>query len=255
MKLNEQDPDLWDAVTPALETSRGIYVAISGNTAAGKSTLIREVVERIRALGHRVIGVSERSFHHPYLTRMFSDPGRYAFPVQINFMLQRHLVLLRQLELGRSVVMERSHFDDQLFLREHVEAGNVSPDQAAAYRALARVLHDQLPVPDVFVLMNPMPELSLERLRLAEERGDRPREFPDEAAKERWVRRWHRMYQELHEEYVRSCVEDPRFSLTRLLRLDASSPPEVNVPTVVEEVLSRLDALGCPAPRQTNSGG
>src|SRR5207237_2524349 len=112
------DPDLWNAEAPPVSQGPSVYVAISGNTGAGKTTLISHVVDQARGKGHAVIGIGERSLHHPYLPRMFFDPERYAFPIQVNFMLQRHLVLLRQFERRCSVVIERSHFDDEMFVRE-----------------------------------------------------------------------------------------------------------------------------------------
>jgi deoxyadenosine/deoxycytidine kinase len=240
MNLAGETLDLWDSTSRAAgdEAGAGLYVAISGNTAAGKSTLIAEVVTRARALGLAAIGISERSFHHPYLTRMFADPARYAFGIQVNFMLQRHLVLLRQLELGRLVIIERSHFDDELFVREHADAGNVSGEQLAAYEALARVLHDKLPAPHVLALLNPSPELSLERLKRAELRGERPAEFPNDEAKEAWVRRWHALYETLHASYADRRARDPRFRHTRLLHLDTGEPVAMNASLLLDDVLA-----------------
>jgi deoxyadenosine/deoxycytidine kinase len=234
-----ENVDLWDAVSPAVEGERGLYIALSGNTGAGKTTMICNVVNQAQALGHAVIGISERSLHHPYLPRMFFDPNRYAFPIQLNFMLHRHLVLLRQLELGRSVVIERSHFDDEMFMREHADAGRISPEQSAAYLHLATVLHAALRAPDILVLLNPDPEVSLRRLGEAEEKSERPREFPNEEAKERWVRRWHERYEDLHQKLADRCQNESQFSGTTLMKLDASLPSETNAATVLKALLER----------------
>lgn len=193
--------DVWDAKCPKSE-SRGMYIAISGNTAAGKSSLIAELETRMRARGVAAIGISERVFHHPYLPLMFADSDDFAFGIQVSFMLERHLVLLRNLvQLGRTVLIERSHFDDELFVREHVGSGAITADQARAYRGLMEVLHARIPSPDILVLMNPAVETSMRRLVEAEERGDRPREFPSEETKRRWVERWHGLYVDLHERF------------------------------------------------------
>ena len=224
---------LWDAATPATVSSQGFYVAISGNTGAGKSTIINRLVEHTQAEGHAVIGISERSLHHQYLPRMFADPKKYAFPIQVHFILQRYLVLLRQLELGRSVVIERSHFDDAMFLREHAEAGNISPQQLAAYNSLHQTFISTLPVPDVIVILNPPPEVSFKRVTEAEERGDRPREFPSEEAKKRWISRWFEMYRDLHTEFRQRCSEDRAFSATKLIELNALDSVDNNVTEVI----------------------
>lgn len=192
--------DLWDDERPPASELGGLYVAISGNTAAGKSSLIRAVTT-----DRSMMAIQERSLHHPLLRLMFSAPEQFAFPIQLNFVLQRHLALQRHLGLGHCVIIERSHLDDELFIREHAKQGRLRPGELDAWLALWKVLHARLRWPDVLVLMNPPPELSLQRLTHAETTGQRPREFPDEPAKKAWVYRWHRAYEAFHDR-IRKAV-------------------------------------------------
>lgn len=232
---------VWDCDLPRAR-HRGLYVAISGNTAAGKSSLITELEQRLRADRVDAVGISERIFHHRYLRLMFSEPADFAFPIQLSFMLERHMVLLRNLvELGRSVIMERSHLDDALFVAEHVGTGAIGPDQRAAYERLAAVLHARLPAPDVLVLMNPDPEVSLRRLTEAERRGERPSEFPSEAAKAAWVHRWHQLYVELHRSYVARGRTDPAFAGTVLLTVDPAQERTEVTRSVLAAVRPQLE--------------
>jgi deoxyadenosine/deoxycytidine kinase len=233
---------LWDCDTPAVD-GRGMYVAVSGNTAAGKSSLIAALERRLRDEGVDAIGVSERIFHHQYLRRMFSAPTAFAFPIQLSFMLNRHLVLLRQcVELGRTVIMERSHLDDALFLEEHAVSGAVQPDQRRAYFELAEVLHRRLPAPDVLVLMNPPVDLSLARLTAAEGNGERPHEFPSEEAKSAWVERWHGLYTDLHTSF-RERVGTDALAETTLVEVDPGAERELAVETVLATIRPKLNRL------------
>lgn len=227
----------YDDSTPVVGTSLGVYIALSGNTCAGKSGLVEAVCDGAGRLGLPAIGISERLFHHPYLQLMFSRPERYAFPIQLSFMLERHMVLLRNLELARTVIIERSHFDDRMFLEEHRQANRISTAQVTAYDELARVLHARLPAPDVLVLMNPHPEVSLARLALAEQRGERPREFPSEATKEAWVLAWHRQYESLHDEFRRRRATDPAFAKTTLIE----AGPEPALDALTAAILERIE--------------
>ncbi|WP_404955621.1 deoxynucleoside kinase [Streptomyces sp. 147326] len=229
-------PDAYDITTPVARTGRGLYVAVSGNTSGGKSTLVEQLRRELDADGVPAIGVSERAFHHRFLPLMFSRSSEFAFPIQLSFMLERHMVLLRNLALGRTVVMERSHLDDILFVREHAAAGNIAADQFAAYRGLAHVLHARIPAPDVLVLMNPPAEVSLKRLAAAEEAGERPREFPDEAAKRGWVERWHEMYEDLHAQFRERRANDPEFARVSLLEVDPEAPAGSAVPEVLTAI-------------------
>jgi deoxyadenosine/deoxycytidine kinase len=241
------DRALWndDPASPATGR-RGIYVAISGNTGAGKSSLINGVVELAGVRELSVLGVSERSFHHPLLRLMFSDPGNYAFGIQLAFMLQRHLFLLRQLELGRILVIERSHLDDELFVREHLQAGNITDRQQAAYHHLAGTLHERLPMPDALVLMDVPPAVSLERIRHSEESGTRPREFPDEDSKARWVHRWHELYTAFHADLRRRGQSDPRFARTKIIDYDATRPT-MTLAEQLADLIAQLDRAERPA--------
>ena len=229
-------PGIWDCDLASGQV-RGAYVALSGNTAAGKSSLLAAVERTLRAGGVDAVGVSERAFHHRYLRLMFSEPADFAFPIQLSFMLERYMVLLRNLvQLGRTVIMERSHLDDHLFVEEHVRSGAISDEQRAAYAALAGTLHVRLPVPDVIVLMNPDPELSLARLAAAERAGHRPAEFPSEEAKAAWVHRWHDLYVELHRSFARRQASDPAFAGTTLLELDPAGDQRDSAAAVIAAV-------------------
>ena len=154
------DTSVWQLTDASAPLARGQYVAISGNTGAGKSTLVRALVDALRARDLPVIGINERAFHHPLLPGMFADPARYAFGVQLNFMLQRHMALRHWLEHGHTVVMERSHLDDQMFVEQHAAQGTINAAQFDAYLQLAHVLHADVPFPTVFVCLDVPPALS-----------------------------------------------------------------------------------------------
>lgn len=235
-------PDIWD-VGIRNSGRNGVYVAVSGNTAAGKSSLISEAARALRDRGFDAVGISERSFHHQYLKLMFAQPEDFAFPIQLSFMLNRHMVLLRNLvELGRIVIMERSHFDDALFADEHAERGAITPEQRRVYGELARVLHARIPRPDVLVLMNSPPELSIRRLRLAEESGERDAEFPSEEAKAAWIYRWHSMYEALHARYRAGTGPEGVLEGASLIDADPASPLKDNVKLVLAEIDRRFQA-------------
>jgi deoxyadenosine/deoxycytidine kinase len=210
---------LWDDNVSIESQHRGTYIAITGNTGTGKSSLIRELVQLAEQDKKPILGISERSLHHPYLRLMFANPKDYAFPVQINFLLQRHMVLRRHLSLGRTVVIERSHYDDDLFVKEHLHAGNITQDEYKAYCSLSRVLHAKISPPDLFVILHADAKVSLKRIEEAESRGERPEEFPDYDTKRQWVERWYRLYSVFHAELHKRLEDDPKFSQTQLLQL------------------------------------
>ncbi len=127
------------------------------------------------------------------------------------------MVVRRNLiELDRILILERSHFDDILFFREHVQSGFVTEQQCSSHENLASILNGLLPVPDVMALMNPSPQISLLRLAKSEEAGDRSREFPSEKINKAWVERWYKMYVELHNEFRQRAKSDPSWKKVSL---------------------------------------
>jgi len=215
------EKELWDDDPLIKPNGKGIYVAISGNTGAGKSSLIRAIVRLAKEHNQPILGISERSLHHPYLRLMFAQPEDFAFPIQLNFMLQRNMVLLRHLLLGKTVVIERSHYDDELFVKEPFNEGKISREQYDAYQIMAKVLNSQIPPPDLMLLLTIEPSVSIERLNNSEKRGDRPKEFPNDDAKMEWVKRWYRLYAAFHAELHQRAKSDPALQNTILLEKDA----------------------------------
>lgn len=210
-------------------------MAISGNTATGKSSLLREVELRLPDSGPPTVYIDERQLHPPLVSRMFARPADFALPVQLGFLVNRHLVLKRNLlELDRVVFIERSHLDDELFMRDHATSGYVSTEEFCAYQAIAATLHRTIPEPDVLVLLGASAETSLRRLATAEALGERPREFPDEDTKATYVRRWHQLYEDLHSAYRAAAAARPGWM--SIVEVPETMPLGVAAQAVIEGV-------------------
>lgn len=228
---------LWDDTGLERGLPKGDYIAVSGNTGSGKSTLVRRLAEELRSRYERVVGIDERSLHHPFVNLMFHDPRRYALGVQLNFLIQRHLMLLRWLEAGYSVVMERSHLDDYLFIDHHLAHGHVSREEHAAYNQVAASLHRRTPLPDVLICLSADVETSMRRLAAGEAAGERPREFPDEEVKRTFVSSWAARYAEFHRAVAERYERDGGGRLC--LRYDATLPTGSLATRVLEALRAR----------------
>ncbi len=169
------------------------YIAVTGCSGAGKSTAVNRLAQDIFG-GHNVVAIDERDTHHPYLDRLFHDPARYGFELQLNFMIQRLLIVRRWLDAGVNVVMERSHLEDPVFIEHLFNIGVVDQHGKDAYLAISAVLEKRHAPPDVLVAMSVSPSTAFGRITKAEEEGERPREFDSDDQKLAWLTSWAQLY-------------------------------------------------------------
>ena len=229
----------WNAEVTAGPLGSPTYLAITGNTGSGKSTVVADLAKNLRSQLLPVVGLNERSIHHPLLPLMFHKPKQYAFGIQLNFLIQRHLLVYRWLELGYIVIIERSHLDDYLFMQTHLELGNITEQEFAAYDVLFHALAARLPDPDMILFLDASPELSLERLKASEDIGERPREFPDEQTKETFVREWQTRFKRHYAELCRRKREGESLGRTILVAWPANTATATITADVISRVLGR----------------
>ena len=153
-------------------------------------------------LAHRrtnVAVIDERALHHPYLDRLFTDPDGFGLELQLEFMVDRALFVKRWLTAGHSLVMERSHLEDPVFIRHLLAFGHVTPAEHDAYLAIWAALDARLPRPDLMVLVDVPAAISIDRLSRDDGAEGRP-PFADEDARRAWVTSWHERYRERFDE-------------------------------------------------------
>lgn len=199
-----KDHSYWNDDASLLADNKGVYISVSGNTGAGKSTLINAIGDYVVNKGHTGVKIiNERVLHHPLLKLMFAKPGEYAFLIQLNFLLQRTSILKRWLSLGYVVVIERSHLDDSLFIEHHFNENHIDEIEFDLYRNLSKKLFEaNLRPPDLMILLTVPAETSMNRISYAESIGERPYEFPDDGVKKDFVFSWHKKY----EQYFQSLL-------------------------------------------------
>lgn len=130
------------------------YVVVEGLIGVGKTTLCR-VLEQHRG----ATLVLEPAATNPFLEPFYADPARYAFPVQMFYLINRwrQASRIRQGELfGSPLVVSDYLFEkDRLFAEK-----TLSSEELALYDRFAAALGEQAPRPDLVVyLESPMPTI------------------------------------------------------------------------------------------------
>ncbi len=139
--------------------SRGVmlpyrYIAVEGNIGVGKTTFCRMLE---RDLGARLI--LEQFADNPFLANFYEQQERYAFPVELFFMSERHKQLeeeLRQIQLFDKLLVS-----DYLFVKTLLFArNNLSDEEFRLFRRLFEVLNNSFAHPDLIVYLHrPVEEL------------------------------------------------------------------------------------------------
>ncbi|MEQ1745994.1 MAG: deoxynucleoside kinase [Saprospiraceae bacterium] len=130
------------------------FIAIEGNIGAGKTTLCQLLAERY---GYAL--VLEQFTDNPFLPPFYEQPERYAFPVELFFMTERHKQLLEHFaspDLFRSTTVA-----DYFFLKTLLFAkNNLNEEEFRLFQRLFAVLNATFPKPDLLVYLHrPVPVL------------------------------------------------------------------------------------------------
>ena len=136
----------------------GGYIAIEGPIGVGKTSLAQALGLR---LGARI--VLEDTDSNPFIARFYQDPEKYAFPVQLYFLLTRYN---QQRQLAQQDLFAQATVSDYLLAKDRIFARlNLDPDELVLYEGVYRLLDGQLARPDLVVYIRARVEVLAERLR------------------------------------------------------------------------------------------
>ena len=136
----------------------GGYIAIEGPIGVGKTSLAQALGLKI---GARI--VLEDTDSNPFIARFYQDPEKYAFPVQLYFLLTRYN---QQRQLAQQDLFAQATVTDYLLAKDRIFARlNLDPDELVLYEGVYRLLDGQFARPDLVVYIRARVEVLAERLR------------------------------------------------------------------------------------------
>ena len=143
------------------------FMAIEGNIGAGKTTFSQMLAAKFDA---RLI--LEEFSDNPFLPFFYKEPERFAFPVELFFMTERH----KQLE---SQLIQQSMFSDGViadyfFFKTLLFAGNnLSQEELRLFHRLFKILNGSFPQPDLLVYLHRPVNILLRQLKSVEDHTNR----------------------------------------------------------------------------------
>ncbi len=134
------------------------YIAIEGVIGAGKTSLARLVSEKLD--GQLIL---EQSEENPYLADFYRDPHRYAFQIQLYFLLSRYRQLLN---LHQQDLFHRYLICDYIFAKDRIFAYlNLERRDLVLYERVATLMEKDLPKPDLVIYLQSTTERLMENIR------------------------------------------------------------------------------------------
>ena len=129
-------------------------LVIEGNIGAGKTTLSTALATHFNA---RLI--LEEFTDNPFLPGFYENPSRYAFPVELFFMTERHKQLqnmLTQQNLFQENIIADYFFEKTLLFASH----NLEGAEFRLFNQMFKILSGSFPKPDFMIYLHrPVEEL------------------------------------------------------------------------------------------------
>jgi deoxyguanosine kinase len=124
------------------------FIAIEGNIGAGKTTFCELLAAEMNC---RLI--LEQFTDNPFLPLFYEQPDRYAFPVELFFMSERHKQL--QEALGNADLFAPLSIADYFFIKTLLFAkNNLSTEEFRLFQRLFDVLNSTYPKPELLVYLH-----------------------------------------------------------------------------------------------------
>ncbi|GFH40065.1 deoxyadenosine kinase [Lactococcus insecticola] len=202
-------------------------IVLAGTIGAGKSSLAEALGEH---LGTDVF--YEAVDNNPVLDLYYKDPKKYAFLLQIYF-LNKRFESIKLAYRQNNNVLDRSIFEDELFLTLNYKNGNVTKTELDIYKELLANMLEELEGmpkkrPDLLIYIDVSFETMLRRI------ATRGRSFEQVETQP-----------ELHDYYAQVHAEYPdwyeAYDASPKIRLDGDKIDFVNNPEDLARVLKIVD--------------
>lgn len=203
-------------------------IVLAGTIGAGKSSLAKALGEH---LGTEVF--YEAVDNNPVLDLYYQDPKKYAFLLQIYF-LNKRFESIKMAYRADNNVLDRSIFEDELFLTLNYKNGNVTRTELDIYKELLANMLEELEGmpkkrPDLLVYIDVSFETMLSRIA---QRGRSFEQIDGQPGLEMY-------YHQVHNEYPDWFAQ---YDVSPKLRIDGDHIDFVNNPTDLTAVLEQIDA-------------
>lgn len=203
-------------------------IVLAGTIGAGKSSLAKALGEHL----HTDV-FYEAVDNNPVLDLYYQDPKKYAFLLQIYF-LNKRFESIKQAYRQDNNVLDRSIFEDELFLTLNYKNGNVTQTELEIYKELLGNMLEELEGmpkkrPDLLVYIDVSFDTMLSRIQQRGRSFEQIQAQPELKA----------YYEQVHGEYPEWF---DHYDVSPKLRIDGDKIDFVNNPSDLTNVLGQIDS-------------
>ncbi|HGK7091807.1 TPA: deoxynucleoside kinase [Streptococcus agalactiae] len=205
-----------------------MLIVLAGTIGAGKSSLAAALGQH---LGTDVF--YEAVDNNPVLDLYYQDPKKYAFLLQI-FFLNKRFQSIKEAYKANNNVLDRSIFEDELFLTLNYKNGNVTKTELDIYKELLANMLEELEGmpkkrPDLLVYIYVSFDKMLERI---DKRGRSFEQVDSNPELYDYYKQVHSEYPEWYENY----------DVSPKIRIDGNKLDFVKNPEDLQHVLDTIDS-------------
>jgi len=149
--INFESPNIRKIINAGPELKYPIespgIISVSGIMGSGKTTLARLIAS---SLGYKYI--SENRIALAYLKDLNTDPSRWAFETQLTFLCQKSLEILKELQEGNRLILDRTISEDaDVFATYFKNINHIDERAYQTYRSLVEYFKTVLPDPEIVI--------------------------------------------------------------------------------------------------------
>jgi 2-amino-4-hydroxy-6-hydroxymethyldihydropteridine diphosphokinase len=136
------------------------YIAIEGNIGSGKTSLAHKIGDDFNAKL-----VLERFADNPFLPKFYADEERYAFPLEMSFLADRHHQLtddLAQFDLFKNFIVSDYFIFKSLIFAQIT----LSKEEYNLYRKMFDIMYKEIAKPDIYVFLYQNTDRLIENIRM-----------------------------------------------------------------------------------------
>ena len=135
------------------------YIAIEGNIGAGKTSLTKMISDEFNA---KI--VLERFADNPFLPKFYKDKERYAFPLEMSFLADRHQQLtddLAQFDLFKNFIVSDYYMFKSLIFAQVT----LQKEEYLLYRKMFDIMYKEISKPDLYIYLYQNTEQLLKNIK------------------------------------------------------------------------------------------